>query len=333
VYQDRPNALFTDMNSTLRPDWPSLATPGDRLGPVERLDDVTRFAPALGRPDEIGGRSLAMAGFCARRAWVAWLRGELRDAVTWSRDGLWHSPGHDPCRNELARAAAALGDLPTAEGALSRAAAAPHSQSPGGFGPTGALPWVLAARGDLDAAARAALDAAGSNLVALHDVVRLGAPERVAERLAERAEGELAPVFARHAAAFAARDGAALDKAAGEFADLGLILHAAETAAHAAVCHRGERAARTSRAHATALARSCQGARTPALIGLIVPQLTARQRQIICLAAAGLTNREIAGRLRLSIRTVGNHLCAAYERLGTSDRAALADLFTPAPAR
>ncbi|MGW4601579.1 response regulator transcription factor, partial [Streptomyces sp. NPDC004457] len=61
----------------------------------------------------------------------------------------------------------------------------------------------------------------------------------------------------------------------------------------------------------------------PALAGLVLGELTARQRQIVTLAAAGLSNREIAERLTLSVRTVGNHLYSAYTRLGTGDRGAL----------
>ncbi|MDV9179049.1 helix-turn-helix transcriptional regulator, partial [Streptomyces sp. W16] len=66
-----------------------------------------------------------------------------------------------------------------------------------------------------------------------------------------------------------------------------------------------------------------QGARTPALSGLVLGELTVRQRQIVTLAAAGLSNRQIAERLTLSVRTVGNHLYSAYARLGASDRGAL----------
>jgi DNA-binding NarL/FixJ family response regulator len=59
------------------------------------------------------------------------------------------------------------------------------------------------------------------------------------------------------------------------------------------------------------------------LAGLVLGELTARQRQIVALAASGLSNREIAERLTLSVRTVGNHLYSAYSRLGTGDRGAL----------
>jgi DNA-binding CsgD family transcriptional regulator len=42
------------------------------------------------------------------------------------------------------------------------------------------------------------------------------------------------------------------------------------------------------------------------------------------LAAAGITSKDIAERLYLSVRTVNNHLQHAYTKLGVSSRAALA---------
>jgi DNA-binding CsgD family transcriptional regulator len=56
--------------------------------------------------------------------------------------------------------------------------------------------------------------------------------------------------------------------------------------------------------------------------------LTPQQRQIVGLAAEGLTNREIAERLFLSPRTVGFHLYGAYPKLGVSSRAQLARLMS-----
>jgi DNA-binding NarL/FixJ family response regulator len=130
-------------------------------------------------------------------------------------------------------------------------------------------------------------------------------------------------VFAAHADALARGDGDALDQVAERLRARGFLLFAAEAHAQAARAHRDPRAARTSRTRAVALARRCQGARTPALSGLALGELTARQRQIVDLAAVGLSNREIAEKLTLSVRTVGNHLYSAYARLGANDRAAL----------
>ncbi|MEJ8672143.1 helix-turn-helix transcriptional regulator [Streptomyces sp. MS1.AVA.1] len=108
-----------------------------------------------------------------------------------------------------------------------------------------------------------------------------------------------------------------------ELEQRGFLLFAAEAHAHAVRAHRDPRAARTARTRAVALARRCQGARTPALSGLVLGELTTRQRQIVTLAATGLSNRQIAEKLTLSVRTVGNHLYGAYARLGASDRGAL----------
>jgi DNA-binding NarL/FixJ family response regulator len=54
--------------------------------------------------------------------------------------------------------------------------------------------------------------------------------------------------------------------------------------------------------------------------------LTSREREIVTLAASGLSNRQIAQRLVISVRTVENHLYRASTKLGTTDRAELATL-------
>lgn len=54
-------------------------------------------------------------------------------------------------------------------------------------------------------------------------------------------------------------------------------------------------------------------------------RLSPRQRQVAQLAAAGLTNEEIAHRLHLSHRTVDKHVGAALRRLGVHSRKSLAN--------
>ncbi|MFD4601734.1 ATP-binding protein [Streptomyces sp. NPDC058464] len=56
-----------------------------------------------------------------------------------------------------------------------------------------------------------------------------------------------------------------------------------------------------------------------------LPALTPQQREIAGLAAAGLSNKQIAERLFLSPRTVSTHLYQAFPRLGVTSRAALRD--------
>jgi DNA-binding CsgD family transcriptional regulator len=53
------------------------------------------------------------------------------------------------------------------------------------------------------------------------------------------------------------------------------------------------------------------------------PTLTAREREIAALVGAGLTNRQIAARVRLSEKTVETHLGKAFRKLDVSTRAGL----------
>ncbi len=57
--------------------------------------------------------------------------------------------------------------------------------------------------------------------------------------------------------------------------------------------------------------------------------LTPQQLEIAQLAAAGLTNKQIAERLFLSHRTIGTHLYQIFPKLGITSRAALRDALTP----
>jgi DNA-binding NarL/FixJ family response regulator len=58
----------------------------------------------------------------------------------------------------------------------------------------------------------------------------------------------------------------------------------------------------------------------------LMKDLTPQQRQIVRLAAAGLTNREIGDRLLLSPRTVASHLYRSFPKLGITDRHQLRDV-------
>ncbi|HEY6421940.1 MAG TPA: helix-turn-helix transcriptional regulator [Pseudonocardiaceae bacterium] len=108
------------------------------------------------------------------------------------------------------------------------------------------------------------------------------------------------------------------------------MLLAADAAAQAAAAHtrhnrRGSAQVATTRAHR--LAEACEGARTPALAAIAAPlPLTNREREIVTLAAGGLSHREIADRLTVSVRTIEGHLYRASAKLGTSDRTELAAL-------
>jgi DNA-binding NarL/FixJ family response regulator len=142
--------------------------------------------------------------------------------------------------------------------------------------------------------------------------------------LAGQVDSPIVPLYATHAAALTARDGEVLDALVASFEGIGAMLLAAEVAVEAAVAHRTahhEQAGRMSAARASALAGRCEGARTPALRLLdMPPQLTPREREITGMVASGLSNRVIAERLVLSVRTVDNHLQHAFDKLGIRSR-------------
>ncbi|MGW0197757.1 AAA family ATPase [Nonomuraea sp. NPDC003201] len=76
---------------------------------------------------------------------------------------------------------------------------------------------------------------------------------------------------------------------------------------------------------------SAQGERPSAHPRALDPltRLTPQELQVVRLAAAGMSNREIAARLFLSPRTVGHHLYKAYPKLGVTRRGELAQLVVP----
>jgi DNA-binding CsgD family transcriptional regulator len=164
----------------------------------------------------------------------------------------------------------------------------------------------------------------------LHDLVRTGggdASDRL-RTLARECDSALVSARARHAAAAHAGDAGELAGAADDFETMGAMLLAAEAAAEAAQAFRragDQRAATSASRRSSALAAVCEGAATPGLVHAeaVVP-LSGREREIAMLAADGLSSKEIADRLYLSVRTVNNHLQNVYSKLGVSSRADLA---------
>jgi len=199
--------------------------------------------------------------------------------------------------------------------------------------------WLAAAEGNVSFAVDLALDAArraeesgqrAVEMLALHDAVRFGDQSSL-QRLVDIATdvgGRLAGVIAAHAAALRDRDAAAILAAAHQFEDIGALLSAADAAAQAAFAFQAsDDRRRTVEAAAMAhrLAAECGGIRTPALDTAAHPlPLTMREREIANLVAARLTNKEIADRLVVSVRTVEGHLYRACTKLDLSDREQLA---------
>jgi ATP/maltotriose-dependent transcriptional regulator MalT len=166
---------------------------------------------------------------------------------------------------------------------------------------------------------------------ALHTAVRLNDCSH-AERLAElpaTLNTPMAEAIAQHARGLADHDGDVLDAAAHRFADMGAMALAADAAAQAAREHartgaRGKETKSSTRAHG--LARQ-GGIRTPAVDAAAWPlPITDREREIANLVVAGLSNRQIADRLVVSVRTVEGHVYRMFAKLGIDDRDQLVHL-------
>jgi DNA-binding NarL/FixJ family response regulator len=59
---------------------------------------------------------------------------------------------------------------------------------------------------------------------------------------------------------------------------------------------------------------------TPPATPTPFPKLTAREREVLNLLAAGRNNHQIAEQLTLSVNTVANHLSAIFAKLQVADR-------------
>jgi DNA-binding CsgD family transcriptional regulator len=240
-----------------------------------------------------------------------------------------------------AQAEGARGDSAAAAGALRRSEEA--------YGPQVAvfLPelelaraWERASVGQTSAAQTHAVRAAqiarqsgmyAVEMRALHTAVRFddrSQSERLAE-LAQTLNTALAEAIAEHARGLADQDGDLLDAAADRFADMGAVALAADAAAQAAREHartgkRGKGLESSTRAHWLA---SQHEIRTPAVHSVAQPlPITAREREIVNLVAAGLSNRQIADRLVVSVRTVEGHVYRIFAKLGIDDRDQLVHL-------
>jgi ATP/maltotriose-dependent transcriptional regulator MalT len=130
-----------------------------------------------------------------------------------------------------------------------------------------------------------------------------------------------------------AGDAPGLDSAAAAFEQMGAVLYAGEAAASAACRYREQGrtgSALTAAARAKRFADRCEGARTPALRALDASlPLTEREYEIAGLAARGPSNKQIAERLVVSVRTVDNHLHNAYSNLNVAHRDQLATILLP----
>ena len=144
-------------------------------------------------------------------------------------------------------------------------------------------------------------------------------------------EGPRVGVAAQFAMAMHENEGADLAQASWAFEEMGDGVAAVEGAAQAALAYRRQElrgSALGCAARAEALAERC-GADTPTLRQAREPlPLTDREREIALLVGQGLSSRDIAERLTLSVRTVDGHVYKAMAKTGTESREELAALLS-----
>ena len=259
------------------------------------------------------------------------LHGDLAAAIERLREATVHEAGGEGVFRSEAAAwfAVALAD----GGRPDEAAAVVADHGPDdvamipGLGPWAAAA-ILAARGHHDPAAATVVGAAdeargaGARLVEaryLVDAGRYGMAATIAARLQNVLAGIDAPlihILGRGTLARATCDLLALLDAAEEHAAHGLRLHAEELATVAVERSTDLRLAERGRS----LLRQIQTRSARTATAAPPSALTARELEIAEMAAQGMSDREIATELVVSIRTVESHLGRAYRKLGISSR-------------
>ncbi|MFI7602299.1 LuxR C-terminal-related transcriptional regulator [Actinoplanes sp. NPDC049681] len=293
-------------------------------GRITRARDTARAyydaAVAGGEPAEVAPLALTR-GVCE------WWAGNPMRALPFLREAVALLDDRVPfpiqayARSEYAVCRAALGDGGTASALIADL----RERFPAGPGLDGQLRMtglqVVALTGRYAHAAELATTLATDMLAAgrltdameaLYLACRLGPSKALAQELAtvvSACDSPLFPLLARHAAALAAADREELLDCAAAFERLGYLGLAAEASAGV---HPGQ---------AERLVARCDGYRPAWMPGEVAAAaLTGREREVCELAAAGLPNAAISQRLGISVRTVGNHLQRAYEKLHVAGR-------------
>jgi DNA-binding CsgD family transcriptional regulator len=205
--------------------------------------------------------------------------------------------------------------------------------------------WAMAASGRLGEAVACVTDAARlardrgqptHELACIQAAAQWGDTTHAARarELAGALSLPLADAVAAHAEALSARDGEGLLAASAAYRGIGDRVAAADAAAQASVVfdeHQHHRRGLYAAALARELADECGGLHTPALHTPTGLKLSGRQRDVVELVVAGLSNREIAEKLVMSVRTVEGHVYRACQRVGAQSREELASIIRSGP--
>ena len=201
--------------------------------------------------------------------------------------------------------------------------------------------WVSASQGAINEAItilQSAAETAAANGRFAAEVTCLQTATQFGDRscaprlreLEEIVDGPRVGLVTRFAGALHDDDPAELATVSRDFEAMGDLVAAVDAAAHAAMAYRRRDlrgTALTSITRAEELSARCGGADTPALRQAREPlPLTDREREIVMLVGGGLSNRDIAARLSLSVRTVEGHIYKAMTKTGTDSRDELAAL-------
>jgi len=317
-----------------------------------QIDAFIRTAKQLAESSrDIPG--LAYANLASLLASAALVRGAVAEAARLVHEAVAGVQKHDVTTGlraasyfALAEAHAKLGQAAAAEDA----AAAAKSAVPQGFlfmhtGLSLANGWAMAAGGHLGEAVASTKQAAllarergqpTHELACIQAAAQWGDASQAARagELAAALSLPLADAVALHARALSGGDGERLLEASAKYRDIGDLVAAADAAAQASVAFDESQQHRRG-LYAAALAREladeCGGLCTPAVRTPAGLKLSGRQRDVIELVVAGLSNRQIADQLVMSVRTVEGHVYRACQRVGAQSREELASIIRSGP--
>lgn len=317
-----------------------------------RVNEFVRTAEQLADPTcDVPG--LAYANLALLLGNAALVRGAVADAARLLHEALAGVQMHSVTTGlrpasffALAEAHAKLGQPAEANDAVVGA----RSCVPAGFlfmhtALSLASGWALAAGGALSEAVAGAQEAARlarergqptHELACIQAAAQWGDASGAtrARELAGVLSLPLADAIALHAEALLAGNGEGLLAAAAAYREIGDRAAAADAAAQASVAFaEGQQQKRGLYAAALAreLAEECGGLSTPALRTPAGLKLSGRQRDVIELVVTGLSNRQIAEKLVMSVRTVEGHVYRACQRVGARSREELASIIRSGP--
>ncbi|MFT4009383.1 MAG: LuxR C-terminal-related transcriptional regulator [Nocardioidaceae bacterium] len=303
---------------------------------VAQAAGTTAYAAAVKRGDD-GVR----AQFAVELGWTHVLGGQMPEGVALLREayaasGAWTESSLPWVRSMLGSALVLAGDLKTATTVVTALGEAPR---PPVYDADVAIAEaaLAAGRGNLGAAGRraragaAAAESLGQRYLARvlwYAAMRYAdAPAATSVlRTLDVIETEADEAVARHARAIGNLDADEAERAATALAALGLHWFATEAQAQAVLLHgRGPRPGRAALAaeRLGVLLTSTKGFDSPVVRLLNRPVLSAREAEVARHAAAGLSDREVAERLGLSVRTAQTHLTRIYHKLGIAGRVEL----------